>query len=103
MRSDWLLFLHILSALMLVAGVIAVSLTSLAAARSGRPEQVPLLRAIAFRTNLVVVFPMFIAVHVFGGLLSDREYKDSDPDWLSIGFAITSIATIVAVLLILLQ
>ncbi len=43
----------------------------------------PLLRAIAFRTNLVVVLPGFVAVLVFGDLLAGREYQHGDPDWLS--------------------
>jgi len=79
-------------------------LVSLAAERKAWPAQVPLLRAIAFRTNLVVVLPAFIVVWVFGDLLASREYKHGDPDWLSAGFAITGIALIVGgVVLTLLQ
>ena len=101
---NWLLLFHLLAASVLVGGVLTVVLVSLATARKAWPEQVPLLRAIAFRTNLVVVLPAFIAVHVFGDLLANREYKDNDPDWLSAGFAITDIALIVGgVLLTLLQ
>jgi len=69
---NWLLMFHLLAAFMLVGGVLTVVLTSLAAGRSTDPEHVPLLRAIAFRTNLVVVLPGFIAVLVFGTVLSDR-------------------------------
>jgi hypothetical protein len=101
---NWLLLVHLLAAFALVGGVLTVVLVSLATARKAWPEQVPLLRAIAFRTNLVVVLPAFIAVHVFGDLLANREYKHGDPDWLSAGFAITDIALIVGgVLLTLLQ
>jgi hypothetical protein len=101
---NWLLLFHLLAASALVGGVLTVVFVSLAAARKAWPEQVPLLRAIAFRTNLVVVLPAFIAVHVFGDLLANREYKYGDPDWLSAGFAITDIALIVGgVLLTLLQ
>jgi hypothetical protein len=101
---NWLLLFHLLAAFALVGGVLTVVLVSLATARKAWPEQVPLLRAIAFRTNLVVVLPAFIAVHVFGDLLANREYKHGDPDWLSAGFAITDIALIVGgVLLTLLQ
>ena len=64
----------------------------------------PLLRAIAFRTNLVLVFPAFILVHVFGALLADREYPgDSAPGWLDGAFAITTIATIAVLVLLGLQ
>ncbi len=101
---NWLLLFHLLAASALVGGVLTVVLVSLAAARKAWPEQVPLLRAIAFRTNLVVVLPAFIAVQVGGDLLANREYKHGDPDWLSAGFAITDISLILGgVLLTLLQ
>ena len=64
----------------------------------------PLLRAIAFRTNLVLVIPAFILVHVFGAMLADREYPgDAAPGWLDSAFAITTIATIAALVLLALQ
>ena len=69
---NWLLFGHLLAAFALVAGLTVVTLTSLAAARSGRSEQAPLLYTIAFRTNVVVVIPAFVAVHVLGGILAGR-------------------------------
>jgi len=101
---NWLLLFHLLAAFTLVGGVITVVLVSLAAGRKAWPDQVPLLRAIAFRTNLVVVLPAFIAVHVFGDILAGRQYEHGDPDWLSASFAITDIALIVGgVLLTLLQ
>jgi hypothetical protein len=101
---NWLLLFHLLAAFALVGGAITVVLTSLAAGRKAWPEQVPLLRAIAFRTNLLVVLPSFVAVHVFGDLLANREYKNAEPDWLSAGFAITDGSLIVGgVLLTLLQ
>jgi hypothetical protein len=104
MRSDWLLFAHVLSAMVLFGGVLAVTTVSLAAQRWAWPDQVPLLRALAFRTNLLVVFPGFIAVDVFGELLGDCEYKHGRPDWLDIGSTITNVDLIVGgVLLTLLQ
>jgi hypothetical protein len=89
MRSDGLLFAHILSAMILFGGVLAVAGVSVAAQRRAWPDQVPLLRALAFRTNLLLVLPGFVAVHVFGDLLANREYKHGQPDWLDLGFAIT--------------
>jgi len=103
-RSDWLLFAHVLSAMVLFGGVLAVGTVSLAAQRWAWPDQVPLLRAIAFRTNLFVVLPGFVAVHVFGDLLANREFKHDQPGWLDIGFAITDVDLILGgVLLTLLQ
>jgi hypothetical protein len=104
MRSDGLLFAHILSAMILFGGVLAVAGVSVAAQRRAWPDQVPLLRALAFRTNLLVVLPGFVAVHVFGDLLANREYKHGQPDWLDLGFAITDAGLIVGgVFLTLLQ
>jgi hypothetical protein len=103
-RSDGLLFAHILSAMILFGGVLTVVTVSVAAQQQAWPAQVPLLRALAFRTNLLVVLPGFVAVHVFGDLLANREYKHGQPDWLDIGFAITDIDLIVGgVILTLLQ
>jgi hypothetical protein len=102
---NWLLFGHLLAAFALVAGVIVVILTSAAATWSGRPEHTPLLRSIGFRTNLVVVIPAFVAIHILGGILADREFpgNTNEPGWLGASFAITTIATLVAVVLALLQ
>lgn len=102
---NWLLFGHLLAAFALVAGVIVVTLTSAAATRSGRPDQRPMLRAVGFRTNLVVVIPAFVGIHVLGGLLADREFPDDtgEPGWLGASFAITTIATVVAAVLAVLQ
>lgn len=100
---NWILLFHLLSAFALVGGVLLVSLTSLAAARSGRPEQVPLLRTVAFRTNLLLVVPAFVLVQVFGTMLADREFPGDDPGWLGVSFAVTTIATLVALALAAVQ
>jgi uncharacterized BrkB/YihY/UPF0761 family membrane protein len=104
MRSDGLLFAHILSAMILFGGVLTVVTVSVAAQQRAWPAQIPLLRALAFRTNLLIVLPGFIAVHVFGDLLANREFEHGQPDWLDLGFAITDIDLIVGgVILTLLQ
>ena len=80
---NWILLGHLAAALVLVAGLIVVVLVSFAAHRKAQSDHVPLLRAIAFRTNLVLVIPAFILVHVFGAMLADREYPgDAAPGWL---------------------
>jgi hypothetical protein len=95
MRNEWLLFVHVLAAMGLVGGVLTVTIVSLAAARSAWPQHVPLLRALAFRTNLVLVLPAFVAVHVLGDLLANREYEHGEPDWLNTAFAVTDVDLIV--------
>ena len=101
---NWILLGHLSAAFILVAGLIVVVLVSSTAQRKAQSDHVPLLRAIAFRTNLVLVVPAFILVHVFGALLADREYPgDAAPSWLDSSFGITTIATIVALALLALQ
>jgi hypothetical protein len=101
---NWILLGHISSAMVLIAGLIIVVLVSVAAQRKALSEHVPLLRAIAFRSTLLLVIPPIILVHVFGALLGDREYPgDAAPGWLDTSFAVTTIATIVALVLLGLQ
>jgi hypothetical protein len=84
--------------------VLTIVTVSAAAQQRAWPDQIPLLRALAFRTNLLIVLPCFVAVHVFGDLLANREYEHGQPDWLDIGFAITDIDLIAGgVVLTLLQ
>jgi hypothetical protein len=103
---NWLLLFHIVSALLLVAGSFVVTGVSLAATRTAAANIVTTLRQIAFRTNLALVLPAFIAVHLLGGVLAEKEYPDeaASPDWLDVGFGITTISGIVGgILLTLLQ
>jgi hypothetical protein len=100
---NWILLGHIGSAMVLIAGLVVVVLVSVAAQRKALSEHVPLLRAIAFRSNLLLVIPPFVLVHVFGAMLADREYGNAAPGWLDTSFAITTIATIVALALLGLQ
>ena len=98
---NWLLLGHIASAMILVGGLMVVTLAALTALR--KPPTAPLLQAVAFWVNLALVIPAFIAVHIFGGILSDREYDNHEPSWLNAGFAITTVATIAAIVLAALQ
>lgn len=84
--------------------MLVVALAAAAAARAGH-EHVVLLRGIGLRANLLVVVPAFVAVHVFGGLLADRQFPGDagEPGWLDTSFAITSVATLVAIVLAFLQ
>jgi len=92
-RSDWLFFVHVLAAFVLVGGVLAVVTVSLAAAR--RPADAVLLRRTAFLTNLVVVIPSFVALYAVGITLADDEFGDAEPGWLDTAFPITDFTLIV--------
>ena len=96
MRNDWLLFFHVLAAFVLVGGVIAVVLVSLAALRE--TEHGLLLRRVALTTNLAVVLPAFVAAYVFGGALSDREFPHDEPGWLGASVGLTDLVGVVGVL-----
>jgi len=85
---NWLLLFHLLFAFALVGGVFAVTLFSFAARRAG--GQTVLLRTLAFRTNLAVVLPAFVGVHILGQTLSDREFPDGgEPGWVGTVFGLT--------------
>jgi hypothetical protein len=101
---NWLLLGHLAAAFILVGGLIVAVLVSFAAQRKAQSDHVPLLRAIAFRSTLILALPGLILVHVFGAMLADREYPgDAAPGWLDSAFAITTIATIVALVLLAVQ
>ena len=78
-------------------------MASLVALRKVPAEQVPLLQGDRLRREPGGRDPGVVAVHVFGGILADREYHGHEPSWLSTGFAITTVATIVALLLAVVQ
>lgn len=103
---NWLLLFHILVAALLVAASFVVTGVSLAALRASDQGLVTTLRKIAFRTNLALVLPAFIAVNLLGETLAEKEYPDGDnaPDWLDTGRGITLLAGIIGgILLTLLQ
>jgi heme/copper-type cytochrome/quinol oxidase subunit 2 len=100
---NWLLFFHLLFAFLLVGGTIAVVIVSIAAGRE-RSTHAPLLRATAFRTNLLVVLPSLIGAYVLGEVLAGKEFDSGEPDWLELGRILTSAAVVVGgVLVTLLQ
>ena len=99
---NWILLFHLLTAFLLVGGTIIVFLASLATRRA-RAEQLPLLRTIAFRTTLILVIPMYVLIHVFGPMLSDREYSGDEPGWLGTSFVLADLGLLVSVVMAGLQ
>jgi hypothetical protein len=103
---NWLLMFHLLAAFVLLGASFVVSGASIAAARAADRNVVTMLRAIAFRTNLALVLPGFIAVIVLGAALADKEYPGdpSTPGWLDSAWRTTEAAGVVGgILLTLLQ
>lgn len=86
---EWLLFFHILSAVVLVAAALAVSIASLVALRAV-DERGTFFRQTAFRINVFGVLPAFVAAIIIGGALADEEFPGDDtPGWLDAGGSIT--------------
>jgi hypothetical protein len=93
------LFLHVLGATLLIGGISAVVVVAVAALRS---KHAALLRRIAFRTTLIVVWPAFIATVAGGHWTLSREHLADDrkpPGWALVGIAVTDIGVLVVIVL----
>ena len=99
---NWILLFHLLTAFLLVGGMLIVTITSIGTGRA-RGEQVPMLRSIAFRTTLILVIPMYVLIHVFGPMLADREYPHHTPNWLDTSFGLATIGLVLTLVLAALQ
>jgi hypothetical protein len=98
---DFPLFLHVLGAVLLVGGVASVSLVSIAGLRT--PEHALLLRTLAFRTTLVLVWPSYILMRAGAQWILSREGLDKNtPGWVGVGFAVSDFGIVVLLLLTLL-
>jgi hypothetical protein len=103
---NWLLFFHITFAFVLVGGVITVVIVSVAARVAALQAHLPLLRGMAFWTNLAVVLPAFIGLRIFAEILAGKEFPNGtpNPDWLDLSYPLTDGALVIGgVLLTLLQ
>jgi hypothetical protein len=81
-HADFLVFLHVLGAMLLVG---AVAATALAASRAGASV---LLRRVAFKTMVFVTLPAWVVMRVVGQWVESREDIPDDPTWLGIGFIV---------------
>lgn len=97
---NWLLLFHILSAVLVFAGAIVIMAASLAALRAVS-ERALLLRRVALRTSLLTILP-YIGIHIFGGLLADREFPKGvdEPGWLGAGFGLTDLYGLISIILL---
>ena len=98
---NWLLLFHILSAVLVFAGAIVVMAASLAALRTVAPGRALLLRRVALITGLLTI-PPYIGIHIFGGLLAERQYpnNENEPTWLGLAYGLTSLYAIVSIILL---
>jgi hypothetical protein len=94
------LFLHVLGATLLIGGISAVVVVAVAALRY--PEHAALLRRIAFRVTLIVVWPAFIATVAGGHWTLSREHladNRTPPGWALVGIAVTDVGVLVVIVL----
>jgi hypothetical protein len=98
---DFPLFLHVLGATVLFGGIASLAIVSLAGLRV--PEQALVLRRLAFRTTLFLVWPAFIVMRVGAQWIVSREHLDKDsPGWVVAGFIVADGGVILLLVLTLL-
>ena len=94
---DLPLFLHVLGAMTLVGGMIAVTALAFAAGRA--PQHAVLARATLW-TSLAVVVPAWVVMRAAAEWIYSREgYSGSgDPNWVGVGFAVSDAGLLVVLL-----
>ena len=90
MRSNVLLFLHVLAALALLGGVLAAAVLALAARRTGAES----LRLVAWQTALLVVLPAAVATIALGEGLQAKE--DLGGAWLDASYPLAYLGLLLA-------
>lgn len=99
MRSDTLLFLHILAAMVLLGSAITVAIALVAVARRiGDIARAGLLLHVAYRLNLLVTIPAAVASIGFGEGLRARE--NALGTWLDVGSGLTYVGVLVGALVL---
>jgi hypothetical protein len=81
------LFLHVLGAVVLFGGTLAVTTLGIAAVRSR--DQSALLARVAFRSLLLVVLPGWILMRAGAEWIVGKEFPRSSPGWIDVGFAVS--------------
>ena len=94
---DLPLFLHVLGAMILVGGMIAVTVLAFTA---GRASQHALLARATLWTSLVVVVPAWIVMRAAAEWIYSREPFNghNDPNWVGVGFAVSDAGLLVVLL-----
>lgn len=89
--DDWdlPLFLHVLGAVLTFGAVATVALLAYVSLRRATPTA-SLLRRLAFRTTLFVVWPSFILMRVAAEWIRSKEYPGGadEPGWIGVGYIV---------------
>jgi hypothetical protein len=86
------LFVHVLGAMTLFGGTLAVAAFGWAAVR--RPAR-ELLARVAFRTLLAVVLPAWIVMRIGAAWIESKEDISGDPTWIGVGYTVSEPGLIV--------
>jgi hypothetical protein len=91
------LFLHVLGAVTLFGGVLALVVLPLLARRR-HVAHAPLLAGVAWWTFLLIVVPSYIVTRAAAQWILDKEYPHGhEPGWVGVGFLVTDIGILVLV------
>jgi hypothetical protein len=96
------LFLHVLGAVLLFGGIGSLAVVSLAGLRI--PDHAALLRTLAFRTTLFVVWPAYVVMRAGAQWILSREGLDEGgpPGWVAVGLGVSDAGIVVLLVLTLL-
>jgi hypothetical protein len=95
---DFPLFVHVLGAIALFGGIAALVMVSYAGIRI--PEHAPMLRSLAFKLTLLVVWPAYVVMRVGAQWIYDKEDLDPDfPGWIAVGVTVGDGGVIVLLIL----
>jgi hypothetical protein len=84
---DFPLFLHVLGATVLFGGVASLAIVSVAGLLI--PDHALMLRRLAFRTTLLLVWPAYAVMRIGAQWIVGREHLDKDsPGWVVVGFIV---------------
>jgi uncharacterized membrane protein len=81
------LFLHVLGAILLFGGTGAIAILGFAARR--RNAQAALLARLVAQTWFLFVAPAWIVMRVGAQWIVGKEFPDSSPGWVGVGFAVS--------------
>ena len=99
MRSNTLLFFHVLSAMTLLGGATTVAVLLVATARrAGEVARAALLLQLAFRLNRFITIPAAVLAIAFGEGLKAKE--DATGSWLDVGTGLTYVVVLVGALVL---
>jgi hypothetical protein len=94
---DLPLFLHVLGAILLFGGTGTIAV--LGFAMRGRSAHAGLLARLAAWTWLLFVVPAWILMRAGAQWIGDKEYPDTTPGWVGVGFVVSEAGGVLLLLL----